>query len=148
MISHVHAGTFGKAERVKRFGDGRDWFFERRFGLFLHWGLYAIPGWHEQHQWRGRVPREEYATLAAQWNPTHYDPDAWLDLAETVGMRYVCLTAKHHDGFCLWHSDATDYCTRRTPERVDVVCEFARAFRAAGLAVGFYFSLWDRNCAF
>ena len=57
------------SQPIPRFGDGRDWFFENRFGLFVHWGLYAIPGWHEQHQWRGRVPREEYVKLAQQWNP-------------------------------------------------------------------------------
>jgi alpha-L-fucosidase len=74
---------------VRRFGDGRDWFFQRRFGLFVHWGLYSIGGWHEQQQWRGRVPRAEYVKLREKWNPTRYDPDAWLDLALSVGMKYV-----------------------------------------------------------
>ena len=82
------------------FGDGRDWFFEKRFGMFVHWGIYAIPGWHEQHQWRGRVPRSEYVRLAEHWNPVKFDPDAWLDLAESVGMRYLTITTKHHEGFC------------------------------------------------
>ena len=58
---------------MRRFGDGRDWFFEKLFGMFIHWGLYAIPGWHEQHQWRKRVPREEYVKLAKQWNPADID---------------------------------------------------------------------------
>ena len=57
-----------------RFGDGRDWWFQKRFGLFVHWGLYAIHGWHEQEQWRRRVPREEYVKLAAQWNPVEVRP--------------------------------------------------------------------------
>ncbi len=67
-----------------RFGDGRDWFFERRFGLFVHWGLYAIPAWHEQHQYRLNIPRQEYAELIHRFNPVRYDPDAWLDLAEAT----------------------------------------------------------------
>jgi alpha-L-fucosidase len=89
---------------MKRFNDTRDWFFEKQLGLFVHWGLYSIPGWHEQHQWRGRVPREEYELLARQWNPPAFDPDAWLDLMQEAGMEYICLTTKHHDGFCLWHT--------------------------------------------
>src|SRR4051794_13491015 len=64
-----------------RFGDGRDWWFQKRFGMFVHWGLYAIHGLHEQEQWRFRVPRAEYQKLAQQWNPVKYDPNAWLDLA-------------------------------------------------------------------
>src|SRR5436190_22553270 len=83
---------------VRRFGDGRDWFFQNRFGMFVHWGLYAIHGWHEQEQWRNRVPRGEYVKLVKQWNPTRYDPEAWLDLAQSIGMKYLCLTTKHHDG--------------------------------------------------
>ena len=59
-------------KRPPRFGDGRDWFFRKRFGMFVHWGLYAIPAWHEQHQWRRRVPRAEYVELAREWNPTRF----------------------------------------------------------------------------
>jgi len=100
---------------VQRFGDGRDWFFEKRFGMFVHWGLYSIPAWHEQHQWRGSVPRGEYEKLIHQFNPVKYDPDTWLDLAEETGMEYVCLTTKHHDGFCLWDTAQTDYNVMNSP---------------------------------
>ncbi len=93
-------------KRIKRFGDGRDWFFEKRFGMFVHWGLYAIPAWHEQHQWRARVPRAEFMQLARQWNPVKFNPNAWLDLMEAAGMKYICVTTKHHDGFCLWDTQA------------------------------------------
>ena len=58
---------------AKKFNDARDWFLEKRFGMFVHWGLYAISGWHEQHQWRGRVPADEYVKLAQQWNPVKFD---------------------------------------------------------------------------
>ena len=77
-IPSVPSLAIGAAK--SRFGDGRDWFFEKRFGMFVHWGVYAIPGWHEQHQWRARVPRAEFVKLAQQWNPVKFDPNAWLDL--------------------------------------------------------------------
>lgn len=128
---------------MKRFGDGRDWFFEKRFGLFVHWGIYAIPGWHEQHQWRGRVPREEYVKLAAKWNPTRYDPDAWLDLAEEVGMSYICLTTKHHDGFCLWDTKQTSYNTMNTPYGKDIVRMLAVACHRRHFPLCLYYSIAD-----
>jgi len=127
----------------RRFGDGRDWFFEKRFGLFVHWGIYAIPGWHEQHQWRARVPRDDYARLRTQWNPTRYDPDAWLDLAQEVGMQYVCLTAKHHDGFCLWDTKQTDYNTMNTPYGRDIVGMLAEACHRRGVPLCLYYSCVD-----
>ncbi len=89
-------------QKVARFGDSRDWFFEKRYGMFVHWGLYSIPAWHEQHQWRARVPRSEYVKLASQWNPVKFNPEQWLDLMEEAGMKYITITTKHHDGFCLW----------------------------------------------
>lgn len=79
-----------ECDMKQRFGDGRDWFLDKKFGLFVHWGFYAIPAWHEQQQWRGRVPREEYEKLAAPFNPVLYDPDQWLGMAEEAGMEYVC----------------------------------------------------------
>ena len=70
-VDGLSANTSG----IARFGDGRDWFFEKRFGMFVHWGIYSIPGWHEQHQWRGRIPRAEYVKLADQWNPKKFTPE-------------------------------------------------------------------------
>lgn len=128
---------------MQRFGDGRDWFFEKRFGLFIHWGLYAIPGWHEQQQWRGRVPRAEYVKRAAEWNPVHYDPDAWLDLAEEAGMKYICLTTKHHDGFCLWDTRQTAYNTMNTPYGKDIVGMLAEACHRRGFPLCLYYSVVD-----
>jgi alpha-L-fucosidase len=128
---------------MQRFGDGRDWFFEKRFGLFVHWGLYAIQGWHEQHQWRGRVPRAEYVKLAAEWNPVHYNPDAWLDLAEEAGMKYICLTTKHHDGFCLWDTRQTAYNTMNTPYGKDIVGMLAEVCHRRGFPLCLYYSVAD-----
>lgn len=126
-----------------RFGDERDWWFAKRFGLFLHWGLYAINGWHEQEQWRRRVARAEYTQLARRWNPVRFDPDAWLDLAESAGMRYVCLTTKHHDGFCLWDTKLTAYNTMNTPYGRDIVKQLADTCHRRGMPLCLYYSVVD-----
>lgn len=128
---------------MHHFGDGRDWFFEARFGMFVHWGIYAVAGWHEQHQWRGRVPRTEYVKLAGQWNPVKFDPDQWLDLAESAGMRYVCLTTKHHDGFCLWDTKLTDFNTMNTPYGRDIVGMLAEACHRRNMPLCLYYSCAD-----
>ena len=93
--------VISEKKQIPRFGDGRDWFFERRYGMFVHWGIYSIPGWYEQHQWRGRIERSEYIKLAGQWNPKKFNPEQWLDIMEEAGMEYITITTKHHDGFCL-----------------------------------------------
>jgi alpha-L-fucosidase len=126
-----------------RFGDGRDWWFQKRFGMFVHWGLYAIHGWHEQEQWRARVPREQYVPLARQWNPVKFDPEAWLDLAAEAGMQYICLTTKHHDGFCLFDSQHTAYNTMRTPYGKDIVKLLAEACHRRGVPLCLYYSIAD-----
>ena len=113
--------TIANISGIPRFGDGRDWFFEKRYGMFVHWGIYSIPGWHEQHQWRGRVPRAEYVKLAEQWNPQKFNPEEWLDLVEEAGMKYITLTTKHHDGFCLWDTKQTRFNTMNTPYKKDVI---------------------------
>jgi alpha-L-fucosidase len=133
------------AERPKRFGDGRDWFFQKRFGLFVHWGVYALPAWHEQHQWRYRVSRDEYVKLAPQWNPTAFNPDEWLDLLQGAGMSYICLTTKHHDGFCLWDTKETTFNTMNTPYRRDIVRMLADACHRRGVPLCLYYSVADWN---
>jgi alpha-L-fucosidase len=135
----------GGALRAPRFGDGRDWFFEKRFGLFVHWGLYAIPAWHEQHQWRARVGRAEYVKLAQQWNPRWFDPDAWLDLMQETGMTYVCVTTKHHDGFCLWNTRQTPFNTMNTPYGRDIIGMLADACHRRRVPLCLYYSIADWN---
>ena len=123
--------------------DGRSWFQQARFGLFIHWGLYAIPAWHEQMQWRGGVSRREYEKLVGQFNPTRFDPDAWLDLAEATGMRYICLTTKHHDGFCLWDTAQTDFNVMHTPYGRDIVGMLADACHRRRFPLCLYYSVVD-----
>lgn len=126
-----------------RFGDARDWWFEKRFGMFVHWGLYAVHGWHEQEQWRGRVRRAEYTKLTQAWNPVKFDPEAWLDLVEQAGMQYVCLTTKHHDGFCLWDTKLTPYNTVNTPYGKDIVKMLADACHRRRTPLCLYYSIAD-----
>ena len=126
-----------------RFGDGRDWWFERRFGMFVHWGLYSINGWHEQDQWRRRISRAEYQQLAQRWNPVKFNPEEWLDLAESVGMKYICLTTKHHDGFCLFESKLTSYNTMNTPYGKDIVRQLADACHRRKFPLCLYYSIAD-----
>lgn len=126
-----------------RFHDDRDIFFDRRFGLFIHWGLYAIPAWHEQILWRGKIRRREYEQLMHQFNPAAFNPDAWLGLAEEAGMQYLCFTTKHHDGFCMWDTEFTDYNVMNTPYGRDVLGMLAEACRKRGFPLSLYYSCPD-----
>jgi alpha-L-fucosidase len=128
---------------MERFGDGRDWFFEKRYGMFVHWGLYAIPAWHEQLQWRRGVPRAEYAQLMTQFNPTAFDPNRWLDTLQDAGMEYICLTTKHHDGFCLWDTKQTDFNVMRSPYGKDIVGMLADECHARSVPLCLYYSVAD-----
>jgi alpha-L-fucosidase len=119
------------------------WFPQARFGLFVHWGAYAAYGRGEQVLFREHLDQREYGRSACGWNPRHYDPAAWADVAVRAGMKYAVLTSRHHDGFCLWDSRYTDYSVGRQAPGRDFVREFLDAFRAAGLRVGLYYSLAD-----
>ena len=126
-----------------RFNDARDWFQKKRFGMFVHWGLYSIPAWHEQILWRGKMPRKDYEPLAQQFNPVKFNPDEWIDVMEEAGMEYVCLTSKHHDGFCLWDSKYTDYNIMNTPYGKDIVKMLSDACGRRGKGFGLYYSIPD-----
>lgn len=141
LLEYPDRNTLG----IPRFGDGRDWFFDRRFGMFVHWGLYSIPGWHEQHQWRARVARSEYMKLADQWNPKKFDPEEWLDLMEEAGMKYITLTTKHHDGFCLWDTKPTSFNTMNTPYKKDIIGMLSDACHKRNIPLCLYYSIVDWN---
>jgi alpha-L-fucosidase len=119
------------------------WFLSDRFGMFIHWGLYAIPARGEWVRSVERISNEAYQPFFDEFNPDHYDPKAWARLARQAGMKYAVLTAKHHDGFCLFDSHLTDYKSPNTPCGRDLVREYVEAFRAGGLKVGLYYSLLD-----
>jgi alpha-L-fucosidase len=126
-----------------RFNDDRDWFFEKRFGMFIHWGLYAIPAWHEQIVWRLPMDMAEYAKLVSRFNPTAFDPDAWLDLAGEAGMSFLAFTTKHHDGFCLWNTRQTDFNVMRTPYARDITGMLAETCRRRSVPFCPYYSVID-----
>lgn len=123
-------------------GDTR-WFTQDRFGMFIHWGLYALPARHEWVKSREKIVDEDYQIYFDHFDPDLYDPKAWAAAAKNAGMKYVVLTTKHHDGFCLWDSQQTDYKVTNTPYGKDLVGPYVQAFRDAGLRVGFYYSLID-----
>ncbi|MFD1535984.1 alpha-L-fucosidase [Nonomuraea guangzhouensis] len=118
-------------------------FREQRFGLFIHWGLYALAARHEWVKQRERLTDEQYQPYFEHFDPDLFDPDAWAEAAAGAGMRYMVLTTKHHDGFCLWDSALTDYSVAGTPHGKDLVGPIVEAFRGRGLGVGFYHSLLD-----
>lgn len=119
------------------------WFQDARFGMFIHWGLYAIPARGEWVRSFEAIPHEDYALLKEEFNPTEYDPKEWAQLAREAGMQYAVLTAKHHDGFCLFDTALTDFKSTNSPCKRDLVREYVEAFRAEGLKVGLYYSLLD-----
>ena len=130
---------------IPRFKDGRDWFFERRFGMFVHWGIYSVAGWHEQHMYRRSLSRAEYAPLMREFNPLKFNPEAWLDLAEESGMEYITFTTKHVDGFCMWDTKQTDYNVTRTPYAKDTLAMIAEACHKRKFPLCLYYSLADMH---
>ena len=88
---------------------------QNKFGMFIHWGIYALTELQEQAFARYDMDREEYESLAAKFNPEKYDPEEWVLLAKNAGMKYICFTTKHHDGFCMWDTKYSDYNIMNTP---------------------------------
>ena len=144
-----------KPERGQRPGanaDPRlDWWREAKFGMFIHWGVYAIPAgvWKGEHipgigEWimlRAEIPIEEYEQLAPQFNPVKYDADQIVKLAKAAGQKYIVLTSKHHDGFCMYGSKETDYnIVDGTPYRKDILKDLAEACAREGIKLGLYYS--------
>ena len=131
--------TFDREAYEKRVA----WFTDARFGMFIHWGLYAIPARGEWVRSVERIPKEDYMPYFYQFNPVDFQPKQWAKAAKNAGMKYVVLTAKHHDGFCLFDSQYTDFKSTNTPFGRDIVKEFVEAVREEGLKVGLYYSLLD-----
>jgi alpha-L-fucosidase len=120
------------------------WFVRDRFGLFIHWGTYALAARHEWVKNNEKIPNEVYyEKYFKHFNPDLYNPNLWAHAAAGAGMRYFVITTKHHEGFCLWDSKLTDYKATKTPYGRDLLRPMVEAFRAHGLRVGFYHSLID-----
>ncbi len=127
------------------------WWREARFGMFIHWGLYAIPA----GQWKGetnhaewirhsaQIPIDEYDKFVGQFNPVQFNADQWVRMAKDAGMKYIVITSKHHDGFCLFDSEHTDYDVMSTPFKRDILKELSRACKKHGIKLCFYHSIMD-----
>ena len=124
------------------------WFMDGRFGMFIHWGLYAIPARGEWVRSMEQIPHEDYCHLTEEFTAENYNPREWARLAKKAGMKYAVLTAKHHDGFCLWPTRYTRHSVASSPWKKgtgDVVKEVSDACRRHGMKFGIYLSPWDRN---
>lgn len=119
------------------------WFVHDRFGMFIHWGLYALPARHEWVKNIEKISDEDYQKYFDFFDPDLYDPKAWPKAAREAGMKYFVITAKHHEGFCLWDTQFTDYKVTNTPYGKCLLTPLVEAMRAEGLRVGFYYSLID-----
>lgn len=126
----------------KTIGDS-SWFRHNRFGMFIHWGLYALPARHEWVKENEKISEAKYDKYFEHFDPDLYDPREWARQAKNAGMKYAVLTTKHHEGFCMWDTQYTDYKCTNTPAKRDLVREYVDAFRAEGLHIGFYYSLLD-----
>ena len=147
-------GLRAQGPRVKAYKDTTDkmeWWREARFGLFIHWGVYSVPGGvYDGHtighagEWimnRGKIPVAEYQAYAKQFDPVKYDPDAWVRMARDAGMKYIVITAKHHDGFAMFKTGASRWnIVDATPYGKDVLKPLAAACRKYGIKLGFYYS--------
>jgi alpha-L-fucosidase len=142
------------AEETKEAMDARmAWWRDAKFGMFIHWGLYAIPAgeWRGQKvpgigEWimhRGKIPKEEYASLQQQFHPVKYDARQWVRFAKQAGMKYIVITSKHHDGFCLFDSKLTDYDMPGTPYGKDLLKPLADACHEEGIKICWYHSIMD-----
>ncbi len=137
------------------------WWRDARFGMFIHWGIYSVPAgvWKgsraknfpaEWIMFEKQIPKKEYARLADRFNPVRFDAREWAGLAKNAGMKYMVITSKHHDGFCMYHSRQTSYnIVDGTPFKRDVIAELAEACAEAGIRFGLYYSVLDwRFCSY
>ncbi len=147
LDSHSGKNTLSKDERM-------EWWRQVRFGMFIHWGLYAVPAgeWKGEKvpgigEWimeRAKIPVSEYEPLTKQFNPVKFDAEQWVQIAKNAGMKYIVITSKHHDGFCLWDSKYTDYdVIDATPFKRDILAELAEECRKQGIILCFYHSIMD-----
>ncbi len=147
LIREVESRTFGR-----NINPGAQWFPQAGFGLFIHWGIHSViaadPSWSmlKNCPWLKDdriVSHEKYYNLASEFNPQNYDPDKWAQAAKNAGFQYVVITAKHHDGYCLWPSNFGKYNTKNYMNGRDLLQPFVDACRKYGLRIGFYFSPRD-----
>ncbi len=141
QAANAQQKLFKETEEQKK--DRMAWWTNDRFGMFIHWGLYALPARHEWVKNQERITTEDYQKYFENFNPDLYNPREWAKMAKAAGMKYAVITTKHHEGFCLFDSKFTDYKAPNTAVGKDLLKEWVEAFRAEGLQIGFYYSLID-----
>ncbi len=119
------------------------WFKESKFGIFFHWGAYSVIGRHEWARHRFQIPQAEYDKYAKQFNPVNFNAEEWVNLARNAGAKYMVVTSKHHDGFSIFRSKASDYDMEITSYQGDPLKELARAAQRKNMRLGFYHSIMD-----
>lgn len=131
-----------------------EWWNDAKFGMFIHWGAYSVPaGWYKDKMVSGasewimdaaKIPIDEYEKFSKQFNPTEYDAEEWVRIAKNAGMKYIIITSKHHDGYCIWDSKVTNYdIVDFSPYKKDLLKPLAEACRKEGIKFGFYHSIMD-----
>ncbi len=144
-------GQFIIAQKAITKDQRMQWWREARFGMFIHWGVYSVPAgsWNGRQiggigEWimnRAKIPVAEYQTMAKQFNPVNYDPDSWVKMAKDAGMKYIVITAKHHDGFALFETKASKWnVVDATMYGKDLLKPLAEACKKYGIKLGFYYS--------
>ena len=139
LVAPAMAGQETEAQKEARM----KWWTEARFGMFIHWGTYALAARHEWVKNNERIPDEVYQKYFDNFNPDLYNPQEWARMATAAGMKYFVITTKHHEGFCLWDTPDTDYKATKTPWGKDLIKPLVKAMRDEGIRVGFYYSLLD-----
>ena len=152
MISLLFALQVVAQSETKLKHDARmEWWREARFGMFIHWGLYAVPagewsgktGYGEWIRSRPRSPWRQYDNFRPHFNPMKFNAEEWVKMASEAGMKYIVITSKHHDGFCMFDSKQTDFDIMNTPYGKDVMKDLAVACKKYGLKFCFYHSIMD-----
>jgi alpha-L-fucosidase len=159
LVSLVYASGFSQQTETKNFlsetkaqkEQRMKWWKDARFGLFIHWGLYSVPAgvWKSDTnhaEWirnTAKIPIHEYEKFAQQFDPVKFNAEAWVKLAKAAGMKYIVITSKHHDGFCMFDTKQTDFDIISTPFHRDVMKELAAACKKEGIQLCFYYSIMD-----
>jgi len=143
--------SFSQTETKVQHDSRMEWWRDARFGMFIHWGLYAVPagewngktGYGEWIRTSAEIPLETYDKFVPQLNPVLFDADEWVRMAKDAGMKYIVITSKHHDGFCMFDTKQTDFKITSTPFHRDPMKELAAACKKQGLKFCFYYSIMD-----
>ena len=131
---------------LQAYSDPEPWqMFDRRLGMFIHWGVYSVGGYHEQEWMKLGLSKAEYEKYLPKFTAEHFDPDKFIDVAESLGAEYIVITSKHHDGFCMWDTKTTDFNVMNTPCKRDVLKELSEACKRRNMKFGLYYSIRSEN---